>query len=376
MTRWLTHLLSLTLTLAAAVAHAGPGLETSLERARAMLVKEDLGGGVYVFRAPEALEYWTATNSVVVVCDDEVVVFDSPTRAITARAVIEEIRTLTPKPVRVLINSHWHQDHWSGNDEYVKAFPGLRIVASEETRAYMSRMAPGFFVGSLEQIGLPQRRQALAAAIRTGTVEDGSPLTAEARARMEDGIAAAEQFVAEVKALPRVLPNVAFREEMIFWSGRRELRLMSVTGDATGSTVLYLPASRVLATGDVLVSPENGEGPPPWTTNSYAITPWIESLRRLDALDARVVVPGQGPVMQDKAYLRRTIELFSAVVAQVHTALESGRVRLEDVQAAVDVDAMGRAYTPGAPLGEDFRPWVATLTRKAMQEALDGAGVR
>jgi glyoxylase-like metal-dependent hydrolase (beta-lactamase superfamily II) len=376
MASWFTRSLSMALVLAGSAAHAGPGLETSLERARAMLVKEDLGDGVYVFRAPEALEYWTATNSVVVVCDEEVVVFDSPTRAITARAVIEEIRQLTPKPVRVLINSHWHQDHWSGNDEYVKAFPGLRIVASDETRAYMSRMAPGFFVGSLEQVSLPQRREELATAVRTGQLKDGSPLTAEARARMEAEIATREQFVAEVKALPRVLPNVAFRGEMTFWSGRRELRLMSVTGDATGSTVLYLPGSRVLATGDVLVSPENGQGPPPWTTNSYAITPWIESLRRLEALDTRVVVPGQGPAMHDETYLRRTIALFSAVVAQVHRALESGRFRLEDVQAAVDVDSIGREYTPGAPLSEDFRPWVAILARKAMQEALDGAGVR
>ena len=182
--------------------------------------------------------------------------------------------------------------------------------------------------------------------------------------------------MAEVKALPRVLPNVVYRGEMTLWSGRRELRLLTVTGDATGSTVLYLPGSRVLVTGDVLVSPENGQGPPPWTTNSYAITPWLESLRRLEALDARVVVPGQGPAMHDKAYLRRTVELFAAVVGQVHAALASGRVRLEDVQAAVDVDRIGREYTPGAPLGENFRPWVAILTRKAMQEALDGAGVR
>jgi glyoxylase-like metal-dependent hydrolase (beta-lactamase superfamily II) len=151
---------------------------------------------------------------------------------------------------------------------------------------------------------------------------------------------------------------------------------MSVTGDATGSTVLYLPGSKVLATGDVLVSPEDGEGPPPWTTNSYAITPWAESLRRLEALDTRVIVPGQGPAMRDETYLRRTIELFSAVIAQVHEALRSGRTELKEVQAAVDVDRIGLAYNPGAPLGEDFKPWVATLARKAMQEALDGAGVR
>ena len=53
-----------------------------------------------------------------------------------------------------------------------------------------------------------------------------------------------------------------------------------MTGDATGSAVLYLPADKILVTGDVLVSPPDGEGPPPWTTNSYAIAPWLASLRR------------------------------------------------------------------------------------------------
>jgi glyoxylase-like metal-dependent hydrolase (beta-lactamase superfamily II) len=82
-----------------------------------MLIKEDLGDGVYVFRAPEDLDYWTSTNSTVIVNEDDVTVFDSCTRAVTAKAVIAEIRKLTNKPVRVVINSHWHQDHWSGNDE-------------------------------------------------------------------------------------------------------------------------------------------------------------------------------------------------------------------------------------------------------------------
>src|SRR5215471_18118108 len=107
------------LFVAASIALGQPHpLETSLEGAQKMLVREDLGSGVYVFRAPSDLEYWTATNSVVIVNDDDVTVFDSSTRAVTARAVIAGIRKLTPKPVRVLVNSHWHQDHWSGNDAY------------------------------------------------------------------------------------------------------------------------------------------------------------------------------------------------------------------------------------------------------------------
>jgi len=148
---------------------------------------------------------------------------------------------------------------------------------------------------------------------------------------------------------------------------------MSLTGDATGSTVLYLPGHKVLATGDVLVSPEDGNGPPPWTTNSYSVTPWLESLHRLEAFDADVIVPGQGPAMHDKAYLRRTIRLFASVIDQVHAALERGLVRLSQVQAAVDVDRIGLEYAPGAALSEDFHLVVAYLVKKAMQEAVDGA---
>ena len=354
-----------------AVAAASP-LETSVEKARAMLIHEDLGDGVHVFRAPSDLDVWTSSNSVVIVNDNDVVVFDSPTRAVTAKAVIAEIRALTPKPVTMLINSHWHQDHWSGNDEYAKAFPGLRIVATEQTRDFMSRMPSRYFANQVAN-SAKRLRTEIESATKTGKLSDGSPLTPEARARLEADAAMAEQASAEVAALPRVLPNLVFRDEMRFWNGRREFRLLSVTGDATASTVLFLPGSRILATGDVLVSPEHGQGPPPWTTNSYNITPWLESFRRLDALDPAIIVPGQGPAMRGQAYLERTIELYAAIIAQVHAALERGLVTEDEVQKVIDVDAIGLAYTPDAGLSEDFRPWVQRLAKKVMQESQDGA---
>jgi len=347
-------------------------LETSVARAQAMLIHEDLGGGVHVFRAPGDLDYWTSTNSVVVIDDEDVVVFDSPTRAVTAKAVIAEIRKLTPKPVRVLVNSHWHQDHWSGNDEYVKAYPGLRIVASEETRDYMKRMPAAYFLNGLET-AQKTRRAELATAIQTGKLPDGSPLTPEARAKKEEYLGQREQFMNEVAALPRFLPNVVYRDTMTFWSGRREFRLMSVTGDATGSTVMFLPAEKILATGDVLPSPEDGKGPPPWTTNSYSVTPWLETLRRLDALEPAAIVPGQGPAMRDRTYLERTIQLFAAVIDQVHAALERGVVGVEAVQKSVNVDRIADAYAPDAAKSEEFHHWLQYFSKKAMQEALDGA---
>jgi hypothetical protein len=61
------------------------------------------------------------------------------------------------------------------------------------------------------------------------------------------------------------------------------------------------------------------------------------------------------------------------VIDQVHAALERGVVGVEAVQAAVDVDAIGRRYTPGGTaVPTDFRAWVSRLVAKAYQESLDG----
>jgi glyoxylase-like metal-dependent hydrolase (beta-lactamase superfamily II) len=325
------------------------------------LKKEQLADGIYLFRAPSELDLWTATNSVVIINEQDVTVFDSNTRARTARMVIAEIRKLTSKPVRMLINSHWHMDHWSGNDEYVKAFPGVQIIATEETRAYMARMTSGFFADSLN-----------ANVARMKTALEGEK-DAAARREKEKEIAETASFAQEVASLPRVLPNLVFHDTLTFWSGRREFRLFTATGDATACAVLYLPAEKILVTGDVFVRPEDGDGPPPWTTNSYAITPWLDALRKFESMDAQIIVPGQGPAQHDKASLKRTADAFAAILDQVHAALERGVFRLDDVQAAVNVDAIGVQFTPGASApAEGFKRWVSIVVKKAVQESLDG----
>jgi len=336
------------------------------------LIEEQLADGIYLLRAPSALDHWTATNVVVVIGPDDVTVFDSFTLPATARLAIARIRALTPKPVRTLINSHWHQDHWSGNDEFRKAFPGVQIIATAETRGYMSRMGSRFLIDGT-RAGLQRSREALADAIKTGRTSDGKTLTPELRAEQERDIAETARFVDDVLAVPRVLPDLAFRDELTFWRGGREFRLFSATGDATGSAVLYLPAEKILVTGDVLVSPEDGQGPPPWTTNAFAITPWLASLRRLEALETTVIVPGQGPAMHDRRYLSLTVQLFAGIVDGVQRALERGVYKADDIVAAVNLDAIGAQYPGGATgPGTPFASVVSRLIRKAAQEALDG----
>jgi glyoxylase-like metal-dependent hydrolase (beta-lactamase superfamily II) len=359
------------LALCAALA-ASTGSAASQAAPDSTLKKEVLANDIYLFRAPSALDKWTATNVVVIVNDQDVTVFDSNTRPVTARMVIAEIRKITPKPVRTLINSHWHMDHWSGNDEYVKAFPGIQIIATTQTRDFMKRMRPRYYASPLTA-DATRRRTALDSAVRTGRLPDGKALTAAERKRQESDIKETSDFAAEVLAVPRVLPTLAYRDTLIIWSGQREFRLISVTGDATASTVLYLPTEKMLVMGDALVGPEDGDGPPPWTTTNYSITPWLASLRGLAALDANLIVPGQGHIFHDKAFLQLTADIFASIISQVHSGMERGLLTLPELQAAVNVDSLGQRYTPGAAApDEHFHPWVAALVKKVQQESFDG----
>ena len=326
--------------------------------------------GIYVFRVPSSIDVWTSSNTLVIVNQGDVTVYDNSARASTSRRIIAEIRKLTNKPVRTLVNSHWHMDHWMGNEEYAKAFPGLQIVTTTETRGYMSRLPMQYFVNSA---GVARRRARLDTAIMTGKLANGSPLTPQARKELEDEIAQTVLLDAELRNTTQVLPTVAFSDSLVLWSGDREFRLFSATGDASGSAVLYLPKERILATGDVLVRDEDNRGAQPWTTNSYKIAPWLVSLRQLETLDLAVIVPGQGAPLYDKTYLRQTVALYDAIITQVRGALEKGAFRLDQVQAAMNLSAIRMQFTNNdAALNARFDAVTAGLIRKAYQEARDG----
>src|ERR1700693_1846943 len=72
---------------------------------------EKLAEGVYDFIAPEPRTQVVSGNSVAVIGDDGVLVVDTGNVPSLARRMIGEIRKLTDKPVRFIVNTHWHPDH-------------------------------------------------------------------------------------------------------------------------------------------------------------------------------------------------------------------------------------------------------------------------
>ena len=334
------------------------------------LTRQTLAEGIYLFRAPSSLDIWTSSNAVVIVNERDVTVFDNSARAATSRMLMSEIAKITRLPVRTMINSHWHMDHWMGNDAFAQAFPGLQIIATTETRDYMLAKPLQYFRNSA---GVTRRRAQLDSAIASGKLSDGTPLTTERRRELEADLAASTLLESDIARSRAVLPTYAFNDSLVIWNGDREYRLFSMTGDATGSAVLYLPKEKVLVTGDVLVRAEDGRGAQPWTTNSYKISPWLESLRKLEALDVNVIVPGQGPALFDKTYLRNTIALYESIIRQVRVASSRAQFRMNELLAAVDLRAIRTGFTGDDPaLNARFDAVAAGLIRKAYQEAHDG----
>src|SRR5437899_8300377 len=77
---------------------------------------EAVANGVYYATSTGAMV--TGSNNVAIVGDRDVLVVDTGTSPAAARAFIEDLKLVTTKPVRYVVNTHFHYDHTDGNQVY------------------------------------------------------------------------------------------------------------------------------------------------------------------------------------------------------------------------------------------------------------------
>lgn len=212
-------------------------------RADATVEKVQIADGIYQF-ITSADGYVPNGNSVVVVNENDVLVFDTFTRPSTARLVVAEIRKITSKPVRYVVNSHWHPDHWSGNEVYAEQFPGVEFIATEQTRQIMLNVANAW--PALYTAQLRKDEAEFAKELSTNQQSDGTPLTPAQRSKDEALMQRDREYVAEALKVHRTYPTFTYGDTFTLYHGGREFRLMSMVGDAAGTTVMYLPKERIL----------------------------------------------------------------------------------------------------------------------------------
>ena len=92
----------------------------------------EIAKGIYLFVSKAYGDVGLDGNSIAILSSDGVLVFDSNGTPASSAAVLAEIRRLTDQPVKYVVNSHWHWDHWYGTETYTHAFPGVQVVAHEK----------------------------------------------------------------------------------------------------------------------------------------------------------------------------------------------------------------------------------------------------
>jgi cyclase len=307
-----------------AAAPAVPGLSFRFEKV-AEGVYCAIGSGVPYFVA----------NSVVIVSADGVLVVDSGPGPNEAFALRNAIRTLTDKPVRYVIDTHFHFDHALGE----QAFPEAVIIAHEATRKNLGPDVLGGSTLAANMAGMADRIKKMTQQAEQETDAKRSELLTER--------AALEAYYQELSALKLEGPQLTFRDGLTLWLGTREVRVLHLgRGHSAGDIVVYLPQERIVCTGDLF------NGYMGYMGDAY-VDEWAETLGRLAALDFDTVIAGHGEPFKGKDAIAPVQACLRDIWRQAVELKQAG-VSPDDAAQKIDLRAYASRFPRFAQVG--FEP--------------------
>jgi len=218
------------------------------------------------------------SNSGIILLDHSVVVFDTHFTPEAGQLLLARVQSITPKPVRYVINSHFHPDHTHGN----QAFPNTPfIIGSTNTRRDMLQSD----LPSLNRILNLTRDQ-----IERARKEVDSEPDAKMQERMRGDINSRQSLADNLARLKILAPATTLDDSMTIVEGREARLLCLGNGHTDGDIVLFLPAEKIVFAGDLFFN----EAIP--NAQDASLLEWIKTLEVLSGLDAERFVPGHGPV--------------------------------------------------------------------------------
>jgi cyclase len=292
-----------------------------------------------VHAAVAAPAYKVNSNTAIIETDDGVIVVDTHSKPSAARVVMERLRELTSKPVRFVINTHFHWDHWHGNEVYPAAYPNAEIVTNQITREAMVRKGLKRIQDHVREV--PAEIAKLEAAIAAAR-------SSAERAKLEADLRLARAYLTEVRALKPALPTVVFEQAMRLYRRDREIHLLHLGRAHTeGDVFVYLPKEKIVMTGDAVIgwTPYMGDGYP---------EDWVATLDRLAALDFDRMIMGHGAVA-GREWLRFFRGYVSDLVESVRAEVATGAA-LDEVQRRV-IEKLAPTYEKALSGVENYRPW-------------------
>jgi glyoxylase-like metal-dependent hydrolase (beta-lactamase superfamily II) len=261
-------------------------------------VLKQIGPGIYA--AVDGPEHKSGSNAGFVIGDDGVLVVDSFFDPDAARALVAEIRRLTPRPIRYVVNTHYHIDH-TGGDQVLRD-AGAVIIAHRNVRGWVRTNNFNLF---------------------------GGRITPELKARIE--------------ALP--LPDLVTDKDLVVWLGARRVVVRTMLGHTGGDLTVFVPDAKVLFCGDLLwrkVPPNLIDGSVREWTATDADFAHMPDAARIH------YVPGHGDVAE-----LRDVEDFRGYLLDLQRLVVAGRkAGLKDDGLAGDVTPKLKALHPDWSIGD------------------------
>ena len=243
----------------------------------------EVGEGVFAYLQPDG--GWWLNNAGLIVNDEATLLVDTLFNPSFTREMLDGFARLGPAARRIdtVVNTHANGDHCWGN----QVVEGAEIVASRRSAAEMAQLPPrtlSTFVKAAratQKLGAPGR--VIAAALgKLGVAKVGALGRASAFVSAEFG-----RY--DFDGIDLRIPTRTFDGELSLEVGGCRVDLIEVGPAHTqGDTLVHVPGSRVLFTGDILFVEAH---PIVW---AGPVSNWVRACDRIEALDVDVIVAGHG----------------------------------------------------------------------------------
>lgn len=235
-----------------------------------------------------------AANIPVIVTDQDAILVGTHFSPASARALIDQVKSVTDKPVRYIVNTHYHPPQPASPRE---AFPsGVEVIGHE-----LARRAILF-----DESGRPRPPAGLAP------------------------------------------PTLGMTTRLALYRGDREIRILYVgRGHSDNDIVVLLPKERILCTGDLLTGsiPQMADG---------NITDWVSTLEAMKVIDFNTVLPARGAPFTGKDRISAWQSYLRDVLAQTTDLINKG-VSVEEAARRVDLTSHKKDFPeitgPGVDIG-------------------------
>jgi glyoxylase-like metal-dependent hydrolase (beta-lactamase superfamily II) len=225
-------------------------------------------------------------NTGIIIGDDAVMVIDTQATPVMAQDVIRRIREVTDKPIKYVLLSHYHAVRVLG----ASAYGAEHIIASEDTRDLI---------------------------VERGQFDKDSEIGRFPR------------LFQNVESVPDGLtwPTMTFNRKMTLWLGKLEVQILQLgRGHTKGDTVAWLPAEKILFSGDLVEF-----GATPYAGDAY-FKDWPQTLDNLAALKPEKLVPGRGAALQTPAQVQEGLAGTRAFISDLYESVKASAAKGEDLR--------------------------------------------